>query len=304
MSKILIVGSINMDIVNSVKQFPLPGETIHSLGTAYFPGGKGANQAVAAARAGGDCVMIGAVGEDSFADTLIGSLRDNGIATEHVLRRSGTSGVAIITVNGDGENNIILSEGANGGMTAADVASAIPDWSEFDAVLLQNEIPWETTLSVIHSASSNGVRVLYNPAPAVKIADEVFPHIDTLVINETEAAVISGITISDEDSVYAAADWVLNKGASNVIITLGEKGCVHKNAHTDALTIPAFRVKPVDTTAAGDTFLGAYATASVEGKSTEEALQFAAAAAALAVTKAGAQTSIPSRDEIAAFLQK
>lgn len=302
MKKLLVVGSINMDIVSNVKSFPLPGATIPSTATSFFPGGKGANQAVAAARAGGNCAMVGAVGEDPFAETLINALQNNGIATDQVLRKKSTSGFAIITVNEEGENYIILSEGSNGQLTADDAAAGAGNWTDVYAVLLQNEIPWETNLSVMGSANSNGVKVFYNPAPARPIPEPVFPLIHTLIINETEAAVISGLAVSDVSSAKEAAAWILGKGTNSVIITLGEKGCFYENDQGESAAIPAFRVKPVDTTAAGDTFFGAYTAASADGLPAQQALTFAAAAAALAVTKAGAQSSIPDKAEIEAFL--
>ncbi len=292
-----------MDIVNNVAQFPMPGETIHSKGTAFFPGGKGANQAVAAARSGSECLMLGAVGEDPFADTLLNSLHDNGIDTTLMFRKAGTSGFAIITVNGEGDNHIVLSPGANGQLTEADVTGAIADWSYVHAVLLQNEIPWETTQSVIQRASSNGVPVFYNPAPAREIPDALFHSIHTLILNETEAAVVSGVSVSDSGSALSAAERIIAKGTNAVILTLGEKGCVYRNANGESLTVPAFKMKAVDTTAAGDTFIGAYAAASAEGLAVKQAITFASAAAALAVTKAGAQASIPSKADIEAFIQ-
>lgn len=169
-------------------------------------------------------------------------------------------------------------------------------------MLLQNEIPWETTLSVMTSARG-GAKVFYNPAPAREIPESVFPLIDTLIINETEAAVVSGLTLNDLTTAQAAAEWILAKGTSSVIVTLGEKGSIYKNAQGNTAIIPAFKVSPVDTTAAGDTFFGAYAAASAEGLAAEQALMFASAAAALAVTKAGAQSSIPDKAEIEAFLR-
>lgn len=304
MNKLLVVGSINMDIVSSVGKFPLPGETIPSVATSFYPGGKGANQAVAAARAGADCAMIGAVGEDPFAETLLAALQENGIGIDHILRKPCSSGFAIITVNEEGENYIVLSEGANGQLTASDAAAGAGEWNDVYAVLLQNEIPWETTLAVMNSASSSGARVFYNPAPARAIPQNVLPLIHTLILNETEAAAVTGLAVSDAASAQAAANWVLNKGTKNVIITMGEKGCFYQNEQGTSHTIPAFAVKPVDTTAAGDTFFGAYAAASADGRSAEQALTFAAAAAALAVTKQGAQASIPDKAEIEAFLLK
>lgn len=301
MQKLLVIGSVNMDVVSSVKQFPQPGETIHSSGTKFVPGGKGANQAVAIARAGAKCVMVGAVGRDPFGDTLVASLSEKGVDTKSVLRKEGTSGIALITVNEEGENNIILSAGANGKVTEDDLASA-SQWDGAYAVLLQNEIPWETTLAALRSAKEKGVRAYLNPAPARPLSDEVFPLLDTLIVNETEAAVVTGVRVSDVATAEAAAEWAIAKGASSVIVTLGEQGCLYANAQGARAVVPAFRVKPVDTTAAGDTFIGAYAAACADGLATEEALAFAAAAAALAVTRPGAQSSIPDKAEIEAFL--
>ncbi|CAM4322064.1 ribokinase [Paenibacillus endophyticus] len=304
MGKLLVVGSINMDIVSTVSQFPLPGETIASVRTDFFPGGKGANQAVAAARAGADCGMIGAVGDDSFAAALLAALQQDGIATEQILRKPGSSGFAIITVNEEGENHIVLTAGANGQLTAEDAAAGAGNGADVFAVLLQNEIPWDTNFAVMSSAHSSGARVFYNPAPARAFPDHVFPLLHTLIMNETEAAVITGLAVNDEHSAKASAEWALDKGVEEVIITLGAKGCFYLNKQGQAAAVSAFKVKPVDTTAAGDTFFGAYAAASADGLSAEDALTFAAAAAALAVTKQGAQASIPNKADIEAFLQR
>lgn len=300
MRKLAVVGSINMDIVNSVEQFPQPGETIHSRSTAFFPGGKGANQAVAAAQAGAVCEMVGAVGRDPFGESLLASLSDKGVGIDAVLKKEGTSGIALITVNGEGENHIMLSPGANGKLTEEDVLPSV-DWTDTYAVLLQNEIPWSTTLSVIRSASDAGVKVIFNPAPALAFPDEVFPLLDTLVMNETETAAVTGKPVQGSESAVEAGQFVVDKGVSSVIITLGEEGCVWLDAQGNIFAVPAYRVKPIDTTAAGDTFIGAYAAACAEGMETIEALRNAAAAAALAVTREGAQASIPSRSEIMSF---
>ncbi|REK71286.1 ribokinase [Paenibacillus paeoniae] len=301
MQKLLVIGSVNMDVVSNVKQFPLPGETIHSSDMKFVPGGKGANQAVAAARAGAPCVMIGAVGLDPFGDTLIASLSEKGVDAKSVLRKEGTSGIALITVSEEGENNIILSAGANGQITEEDLASVV-QWDGACAVLLQNEIPWETTLAALRSAKEKGVRAFLNPAPARALPEELFSLLDTLIVNETEAAVVTGVKVVDVETAETAADWALAKGASSVIVTLGEQGCFYASAQGARAAVSAFRVQPVDTTAAGDTFIGAYAAASADGLATEEALVFAAAAAALAVTRHGAQSSIPDKAEIEAFL--
>ncbi|MFF2886176.1 ribokinase [Paenibacillus sp. NPDC057967] len=301
MQKLLVIGSVNMDVVSNVKQFPLPGETIHSSGTKFVPGGKGANQAVAAARAGAACAMVGAVGLDPFGDTLVASLTEKGVLAESVLRKDGTSGIALITVNEEGENNIILSAGANGKVTEEDIVSSVQRDGAY-AVLLQNEIPWETTVAAIRSANAQAVRVFLNPAPARELPDDLFPLLDTLIVNETEAAVITGVKVSDAATAEASAEWALAKGAASVIVTLGEQGCFYASASGARAAVPAFRVKAVDTTAAGDTFIGAYAAACADGLATEEALRFAAAAAAIAVTRPGAQSSIPDKAEIEAFL--
>ncbi|MFF3922971.1 ribokinase [Paenibacillus lactis] len=303
MGKLYVIGSINMDVVSSVSQFPLPGETIHSSGTSFFPGGKGANQAVAAAMAGAECAMIGAVGRDPFGDTLVSSLEDRGVEVKSVLAKEGTSGMAIITVNEEGENHIVLSAGANGQLTEADVQAEVR-FEDVYAVLLQNEIPWETNVAVIQSASAAGVRVWLNPAPARALPPPLFPLLDTLILNETEAAAVSGVKVEDPMTAELAAGKLLGLGTENVIVTLGEQGCFYANRRGERITVPAYRVKPVDTTAAGDTFIGAYAAASSGGMATEAALRFAAAAAALTVTRPGAQASIPSKQEIELFLEK
>ncbi|WP_339278620.1 ribokinase [Paenibacillus sp. FSL W8-1187] len=297
-SRILVAGSINMDIVSRVARFPEPGETISGRGTSYHPGGKGANQAAAAAKAGAACSMLGAVGGDPFGDALVASLEDAGVGVQSVLTKDGTSGLAIITVNEGGENHIVLSAGANGLLTAED-ALAEADWRGVYAVLLQNEIPWETNEALIRSAGEAGVRVWLNPAPAREVPAELLPLLDTIIVNETEAAAVSGLPVPDR-----AAAELLARGARRVVVTLGEQGCLCADAAGERLSVPAYAVEAVDTTAAGDTFIGAFAAASAAGTDTEAALRFAAAAAAIAVTRPGAQASIPSRDEIEAFLAR
>lgn len=302
MPKLMVIGSINMDVVSRVRQFPQPGETIHSSGTQFFPGGKGANQAVACARAGAHCDMVGAVGRDPFGETLAASLENCGVGVKSVLGKEGTSGLAIISVNDEGENNIVLSEGANGKLSAADV-DAEAQWDGFYAVLLQNEIPWQTTEHVIRQAGAAGVRVWLNPAPAREISAELFPLLDTLIMNETETHVVTGIEVQDMASAEQAAQFVVERGTTNVIITLGEQGCLYMNRLGERISVPAFQVKAVDTTAAGDTFIGAYAAAcATNGMNHTDALTFAAGAAALSVTRPGAQSSIPSREEIEQFI--
>ena len=299
MRRIVVVGSINMDLVNHVTSFPKPGETIHGSGTDYYAGGKGANQAVAAARLGGDVSFIGAVGSDPFGSTLREGLSSYGIDTSAVMTKEGTSGLAFITVNDSGENYIILSGGSNSKLRPADVNPE--QLQNAFVVLLQNEIPWETNVHTIKLCRSLNIPVILNPAPAMRLPEEIFPLIHTLVLNETEAEVISGTKIVDTNGASSAGALLLSKGVSRVIVTLGSKGCVYIS-NDDERYIPPFQVNPVDTTGAGDTFIGAYAAALQSGKSIPEALRFASAAAAISVTRKGAQTSIPTREEVEIML--
>jgi ribokinase len=297
MKKIVVVGSMNMDLVTTVAAFPKPGETIHSLGVGYFPGGKGANQAVAAARSGASVQMIGAVGTDSFAQTLIDNLAESGVDTSSILRKDGHSGLAVITVEQSGENQIVLAAGSNKAFTYEEIGPLIT-WDEAYAILLQNEINWETTVAVMKDAKQRGVPVWFNPAPALKLEESLLPLIHTCILNETEIELITGAKVSGAEDAVQAAKLLLDAGVTQVIVTLGDKGCVWVDRAGEPCHVPAFRVKAVDTTAAGDTFIGALASASCEGLPVPEALRFAVAASALAVTRQGAQASIPTKQEI------
>jgi len=301
MNKLVVIGSLNMDIVSRIEQFAKAGETIHSSHLAYFPGGKGANQAVAAARFGADCTMIGAVGSDGFADQLIEQLQSGGVHTEHVLRMEGPSGTAFIMVNESGENIIVVSEGSNGKLSPQAVDKHIP-WEQAYAVLLQNEIPWETTCHIIASAKQANVPVWLNPAPARSIPAELWGDIDTFIMNETEAALITGMPVHHAESAKAAAELLIKRGAKQVIVTLGEQGCIYTNVEGEHISLKAYNVQAVDTTAAGDTFIGVYAAARHKGETVEAALSYAVAASALAVTQHGAQASIPTKQQVDAFI--
>ena len=302
MSKIVVIGSINMDLVNQVKTHPLPGETIHSLGITYNPGGKGANQAVAASLVGGDVTMIGAVGTDPFGIELIASLERYDVRADSILEIEGTSGMAFITVDLAGENSIILSAGANGKVSESDVDAALPVIIEAGAVLLQNEIPLETTLRALREAHKAGSTVYFNPAPAIKLSTEVLSLINVIILNETEAEEITGIHVENELKAQQAALKLLEAGVDTVVLTLGSKGSLHLNKDGHLILTPAFKVQSVDTTAAGDTFIGTFAVANESGMSLEDALKFASAAAAITVTRKGAQASIPNRQELEQFL--
>ncbi|RXZ80874.1 ribokinase [Paenibacillaceae bacterium] len=302
MGTILAAGSINMDVVNGVAAFPLPGETITGKGTEYHPGGKGANQAVAAARSGSPVVMLGAVGSDSTGQTMLAELQAAGIRTSHMMIKEGHSGMAFITVSDAGENTIVLSPGSNSLFSPGDISLEL--LQEADMVLLQNEIPWETNKALMQAAADSDCKVVYNPAPAHRLDTEILPMIDTLVLNETEASVITGQEVSDLAGAEQAAEGLIRLGVRNVIITLGSSGSYYASQLGETLHMPAFKVEAVDTTAAGDTFIGAYAASLHQGRSRASALGYATAAAAIAVTKAGAQHSVPYADEIAAFLER
>lgn len=305
-NRIVVIGSINMDVINHVERHPLPGETVKGLGTEYSPGGKGANQAVAAALAGAQVDMVGAVGRDAFAATLLGSLQDRGVHTNAVTAKEGASGLAFITVSAAGENNIILSAGANGLLSVDDLERQSALLETADAVLLQNEIPWATTRAALELAKRKGARACLNAAPAFRLPEEAWPLVDVLVLNESEASVVTGLPVADAEQAEQAALGLIRGGVSAVVITLGEKGSLYVHRDGRKLLTPAFPVKAVDTTAAGDTFVGAFAAAGFgEGDMpADEALRFASAAAALTVTRKGAQQAIPGRAEIAAFLRE
>lgn len=303
MSKIVVVGSINMDVVNRLAVFPAPGETVKGYSTEYIPGGKGANQAVAAALAGSNVRMVGAVGDDPFSSTLIASLEQYGVNTEHISSKPGTSGLAFITVEDSGENRIILSEGSNGKLSPEDLPHNV--LKDADAVLLQNEIAWDTTLQVLKLCKQWGVATYFNPAPAIHLNDDVLALLHTLIVNETEAEYITGKSVQSIADGEQAARSLLASGVSQVIVTLGSQGSIYANHTGELIHTPAFKVEHVvDTTAAGDTFIGAFASASGRASSIGEALRFASAAASITVTRAGAQVSIPTYDEVMELLQK
>lgn len=297
MKKIVVVGSINMDLVANVAAFPQPGETVHSLGIGYHPGGKGANQAVAAARSGAKVQMIGAVGSDSFADALIDNLAGCGVDTSGILRKEGHSGLALITVDASGENQIVLSAGSNKAFAYEEIEGKI-DWNEAFAILLQNEINPDTTAAVMKAAKQRGVPVWFNPAPALKLERPTLSLIHTCILNETEIELITGVKVAGTEDAVRAAGQLLEAGVTQAVVTLGDKGCVWVGPGGECCHVPAYRVKAVDTTAAGDTFIGAMAAASCTGLPIRQALKYAVAASALAVTKPGAQASIPARREV------
>lgn len=288
-----------MDIVNRVETYPLPGETVTAMSTNYVPGGKGANQAVAAARANANVSMIGAIGTDGFGSELLESLSRDNINTSNVFVKEGSSGIAFIVVNDQGENSIVLSRGANGKVGVDDVQMLV-DKFDVDAVLLQNEISLEVTFEVIRLAYGRAKKIYYNPAPAQVIPYDILKMVDVLVLNETEASVVLNANLSNREDYVAASKKFVELGVRSVILTLGSMGAIFTDAN-HSIQVPAFKVNAVDTTAAGDTFIGAFASI-YTGDNIEQSLRFASAASALAVTRPGAQVSIPTKEEVEHFL--
>jgi len=300
--KIVIVGSSNTDMVIRTPRIPRPGETV--LGGEFFmaPGGKGANQAVAAARAGGDVHFIARVGDDVFGRQALDGFVGDGIHTECIFRdKHAPSGVALIVVGPDGENCIAVASGANARLAVADVRKAKGIIRSADIVLMQLESPLETVREAAEIAASAGVPVILNPAPARELDDGILRRVAYLTPNETEAEILTGITLINKPDLARAAETLLAKGMKAVLITLGAKG-VYVATREKEEVVPAFKVIPVDTTAAGDAFNGALAVALAEGKPLLEAARFANAAAALATTRMGAQPSLANRPEIERLL--
>lgn len=296
--KIVVIGSCNTDMVINMDRLPLPGETL--LGGRFFmnSGGKGANQAVAAARLGGKITFIAKVGNDPFGIRSIDQYKAEGIGTKHVLiDKEHPSGVALILVDAHGENSIAVASGANANLTPQDVDEARAVIEEGDIVLMQLETPIETVERAALIGKQMGKKVILNPAPAQSLSSSLLGCLYMLIANETEAEFISGIQIVDMDSVARAADIICSKGVENVVITLGSKGAFVKERGAYH-QVPALKVKSVDATAAGDTFCGAICVALAEGKSITEAVEFANRAAAVTVTRMGAQSSLPYRREV------
>ncbi len=298
MSRIIVIGSSNTDMVIKTEKLPSPGETI--LGGIFLmnPGGKGANQAVAAARLGGKVTFVTKRGNDLFGNQAVGLLMREGIDTQYIVKDlEFPSGVALITVDSAGENSIVVAPGSNGNLLREDIQPVIFENGRYEILLLQLEIPLDTVEYATIAASEHGIKVILNPAPACKLTDNLLNHVWLITPNETEAEALTGVTISDIDSAEKAATVMLARGIKNVIITLGETGAYIKSEKYSGL-IPGIKVNPVDTTAAGDVFNGALAVAISEGKDLNDAVVFANKAASISVTRMGAQASAPYRNEI------
>lgn len=301
-SRLTVLGSINVDHIMNIAQFPAPGETV--IGKQYQTafGGKGANQAVACGRSGADITFIACVGDDAIGAEILAQLQRDRIHTAAVsVVPEAATGVAMIFVNEDGENVIGINAGANAALTPAHFAPYKGLVEQSDALLMQLESPLETVIAAAQAAKNHQTKVILNPAPARELPDSLLKLVDVITPNETEAEKLTGISVSDETGAARAAQVLHEKGIGQVLITLGSRG-VWLSVNGEGRRIPGFKVNAVDTIAAGDTFNGAYVTALLEGKPADEAVRFAHAAAAIAVTRRGAQPSVPWRREIDAFL--
>jgi ribokinase len=303
-NKILVVGSSNTDMIIKLDRIPRPGETL--LGGEFFmaAGGKGANQAVGAARAGGTVTFVARVGRDVFGEQAIAGLVKDGIDVDYIFRdKARASGVALIFVAKDGENSIAVASGANGGLSPADVYKAKRAFAGVRVLVMQLETPLETVQAAAELAHKTGTRVILNPAPARPLPDRLLRRVSIITPNETEAELLTGIRVDDDAAAAKAADRLLDRGVQTVILTLGPRGAFVA-AREGRQRVPGFKMKAKDTTAAGDIFNGALAVALAEGKPLYEAVRFANAAAAISVTRIGAQPSAPRRKEIEWLLAK
>ncbi len=297
--KIVVIGSSNTDMILKTPRIPKPGETILGGDFSMAPGGKGANQAVAAARAGADVCFVARLGKDIFGEQALAGFKNDGINTKHIsFDDTSSSGVALIFVSDDGENSIGVGSGANAKLSEDDILSAREVIASADIVLLQLEIPIEAVEAAASIASENGVKVILNPAPARPLGDELLQSISVLTPNESEAGLLTGVKVHTEEDCLEAAQILRDRGVNTVIITLGSKGAFAVGPGFAGLVCGFDVAQVVDTTAAGDVFNGALAVALAQNKPLKEAIAFANAAGALSVTKLGAQPSAPHLEDI------
>jgi len=299
-----VLGSMNMDLVVRTKRHPRPGETVHGLDFHTVPGGKGANQAAAAARLGASVAMVGRVGADAFGQAMLSNLAAQGVDTAHVRQdEAQPSGIAMIEVDEAGENTIVVAPGANGAVSIGDVDAVRHLIADARYLVLQFEIPLNVVRYAIALGAALGVRVILNPAPAYAVGSDALDGVYALVVNETEAQALSGLPVSDLAEAARAAEVLRRMGPEVVIVTLGAGGAYLCGA-TCRRHVPAHAVKVVDTTAAGDTFVGGLVAALLEGRELDEAVRYATCAGTLATLRMGAQTSIPTANEVRALYDR
>jgi ribokinase len=298
-ARIVVVGSLNMDLVVRAPQIPIPGETVLGRDFGMFPGGKGANQAVAAARQGAQVTFIGRVGADAFGRQLVIGLEAEGIDARHVgVEEGAATGVALITLDAAGENCIVVAPGANHTLMCSHIQEAEAVFRGADVLLLQLETPLASVHMAAQQAKACGVRVVLNPAPAQALPGSLLALVDVLIPNETELALLTGLPVDSLKRIEDAACTLLDQGVGSVVVTLGGRGALTVEQNQPAIHVPAFAVEVVDSTAAGDSFAGAFSVALAEGTSLHTAARRGCAAGALATTRMGAQPSIPTKTEI------
>ena len=300
MKNICVIGSLNMDLVVKVDTMPKGGQTLIGSNFKEVPGGKGANQAVAMARLGGNVSMIGKVGNDGFGQTLLNALKADNVNTDYIGIEEGPTGVALITVDKNAENSIVVAPGANFKVAVEDIDNNIESINNSDIVVVQLETPLETIKYGLKKAKEAGKYTILNPAPAVVLEDEIIKNVDLLTPNETELEVLSGVEINTEDDIKRAAQIMIDKGVKELIVTLGSKGSLYINKERSMFK-SAYKVSAVDTTAAGDSYTGALSVAFANGKNIEEAMDFASKVGALSVMKEGAQSSLPTLKDVENF---
>lgn len=299
--KILIIGSLNMDMVIQLNEMPKIGETLMAKTLSYVPGGKGANQAFAAGKLGGKAMMLGCVGDDAFGQVLLDNLAKSDTDISGICKCSDNpTGTAVIYVDENGDNSIVVVSGANGSCDV-EYLKQHDDWiKDAEYVILQMEIPFEAVFYAVRRASELGKKVILNPAPAPMpdvIPDDIWRKTDYITPNETELLKLSGETVMDMEHIYSGVRRLHQKGVRNILVTLGDKGVLFSDGQSERL-FPTRKVDAVDTTAAGDCFNAAFAVGLSEGMTQEQAIAFANTASSIAVTRKGAQSSIPDRDEV------
>jgi ribokinase len=302
-ARLAVLGSLNMDLVVRAPRIPAPGETIIGHDLRSVPGGKGANQAVAAARLGAQVSMIGRVGADAHGDALLSNLDGAAVDAAFVIRdRQVPSGVALIVVDEEGQNSIVVAQGANGRVSPADVDAAEAVIAGADGLILQLETPIDAVSRAARIARDNGVKAILNPAPARPLSSSLLACVDILIPNESETALLTGRPVETREDLEAAAAGLHALGVETVVLTLGPRGALLSHAG-EMQRVPAFEVKVVDTTAAGDAFVAGFTVALSEGKAPREAVRWGNAAGALAATRLGAQSSLPARHDVEGLLQ-
>ncbi len=300
MKNIIVAGSINMDLVVRSDEIPGVGETVAGNEFLTIPGGKGANQAVAISKLGGNCIFLGKVGKDDFGASVLNSMNNASINTQLVEKEDLTTGISIINVDSHGNNNIVFLSGANSKVDEAYIDKNAEVFDDATMVVMQHEIPLRTVEHILKLAKTKGVTTLLNPAPAMDLTDEIIENIDILVPNEHELSKISKMEVTDDQSVINAAKALLDKGIKKIVVTLGSRGVYLADGDISKF-FDAYKTRAVDTTAAGDSFIGGFTNVYADTGDIEKAIDFGQRTAAIAITRLGAQTSIPDREEVENF---